>query len=114
MDTHQLRGLSDEDSYNELIDGQLVRKASPSWDHGRAQSSVATLLKGPFDRKAGRGGPGGWWLATEVDVQLAADQIFRPDVAGWRRDRVPTPPTEFPVLARPDWVCDVLSPSDPT
>lgn len=34
---------------------------------------------------------------------------FRPDLAGWRRERLATLPAELPVLVRPDWVCEVLS-----
>ncbi len=57
--------------------------------------------------------PGGWWIATEVEVQLAPSQIYRPDVVGWRRERVPERPTGTPVAIRPDWICEVLSPSNP-
>jgi Uma2 family endonuclease len=33
-----------------------------------------------------------------------------PDVAGWRRDRMPTMPGG-PISVVPDWVCEVLSPT---
>lgn len=38
--------------------------------------------------------------------------MFRPDVAGWRRSSLPQKPTERPVRARPDWLCEVLSESN--
>jgi len=55
--------------------------------------------------------PGGWWLMTEVEVELETHEVFLPDITGWRRDRVPERPTGRPVRMRPDWVCEVLSPS---
>ena len=64
---------------------------------------------GPYDRRPGGNGPGGWWFATEVEIQLADTQVFRPDVAGWRRERTATLPSEVPITVRPDWVCEVLS-----
>ena len=54
-------------------------------------------------------GPGGWWFATEVEVALAPNQIYRPDIVGWRRDRVPLAPEDAVVDFRPDWVCEILS-----
>jgi Uma2 family endonuclease len=103
-----------EDRRLELIDGELVEKASPSFEHGRAQGHTAGSLSGAFDRKAGgSGGPGGWWIATEVDVLLDG-RGYRPDIAGWRRDRVPAPLKERPVTIRPDWICEVVSESNRT
>ena len=57
--------------------------------------------------------PGGWWIGTEVEVELAPNHVYRPDIAGWRRDRVPERPTGTPIAIRPDWICEVLSPSNP-
>jgi len=34
------------------------------------------------------------------------------DVGGWRRERVPDRPTGRPVRIRPDWACEILSPSN--
>ena len=96
----------------ELIDGEFVEKAAPTFDHGLAQSAVAQLLKGQFHRKlGGPGGPGGWWIGTEIDVAMDG-RGYRPDLVGWRRERVPLPPRERPVTVRPDWICEVVSDSN--
>jgi Uma2 family endonuclease len=95
----------------ELIDGELVEKAAPSFSHGMAQSDVIEAL-GPF-RRSGGGGPGGWWIGTEIDILLNG-RVFRPDLAGWRRERVPNPISERPVEVRPDWICEVVSESNRT
>lgn len=98
----------------ELIDGELIEKAAPTFEHGRAQGHTVSALGGPFDRRTGGpGGPGGWWIATEVDIVLDG-RGYRPDVAGWRRDRLAAPPKERPVVLRPDWLCEIVSESNRT
>jgi Uma2 family endonuclease len=42
---------------------------------------------------------------------LAPHDIVRPDLSGWRRDRLPHPGRIRPVEVTPDWVCEVISPS---
>lgn len=95
---------------HEVVGGELVEKAAPLFSHGTAQSGVVVALGG--FRGDGRGErPGGWWIATEVEIELAPHEVYLPDVAGWRIERMPTAPTERPVRVLPDWVCEVLSPS---
>lgn len=97
----------------EVLGGELVRKADPSAEHGDAQASIAATVRPPFHRRSGGpGGPGGWWILTEVDVELAPNDIVRPDLAGWRRERVPERPTGRPLRQRPDWICEILSSSN--
>jgi Uma2 family endonuclease len=108
-----LLAIPTEERFHEIIDGELVRKAMPSFEHGDAQSALVSRLKGPFQRRPGGPLPGGWWLGTEVEIELAPSHVYRPDVVGWRRDRVPDRPKGTPVLIRPDWICEVLSPSNP-
>ncbi len=86
----------------------LVEKEAASGRHGAAQGRLFRHL-GPYDRHPGGGWPGGWWFATEVEVQFEESQVFRPDVAGWRRERLAQPPDEVPITVRPDWICEVLS-----
>lgn len=97
----------------ELIDGELIEKALPDFPHGLSQASVLSILHPVFNRKPGGSGPGagGWWIVSEVDIQLGANG-FRPDVAGWRRERLAEPPQSRPVTLRPDWICEVLSDSN--
>ncbi len=108
-----LLAIPEDERFHEIIDGELVRKAMPSFEHGDAQSALALLIKGPFQRRPGGTPPGGWWIATEVEIELAPNHIYRPDVVGWRRDRVPERPTGTPIRILPDWICEVLSPSNP-
>lgn len=100
--------------FHELVNGDLVEKAAPSGEHGDAQAGVVGALRSPFHRGSGRGGPGGWWIATEVEVLLQTSDVVRPDVVGWRRDRCPDRPIGAPISIRPDWVCEVISASHAT
>lgn len=92
----------------QVIDGVLVTLPRPAAPHARAASTLGMDLGGPFDR--GRGGPGGWHILDEPELHLAAD-IVVPDLAGWRKERVPNLPRAAFFTVAPDWVCEVLSPS---
>lgn len=95
----------------EIVDGEIVEKASPSPEHGSAQFALSGLLFKPFGSSHG-GGPGGWWLMTEVEVEYASSEVYRHDLVGWRRERSPDRPRGRPVALRPDWVCEILSASN--
>lgn len=96
----------------EIVGGSLVYKAEPSAEHGDAQLAVGSFLRQHFHRKSGPGGPGGWRILTEVDVELDVHDVVRPDVCGWRRERVPERPSGRPIATRPDWICEILSASN--
>jgi Uma2 family endonuclease len=99
--------------FHELIGGEIVPKATPSGEHGVAQAGIVGALHPPFQRGlGGPGRPGGWWIATEVEVLLETGDVVRPDVIGWRRERCPERPVGNPVRLRPDWICEVISPSN--
>ncbi len=92
----------------EVIYGVLQMQPRPAMPHAWASSTLGMEVGGPFGR--GRGGPGGWWIVFEPELHLGED-ILVPDLAGWRRERMPVyPETAYCTLA-PDWVCEVLSPS---
>ena len=106
--------IPEADRFHELIGGEIVPKAAPSGEHGDAQAGIVGAIRPPFQRApgGGGGGPGGWWIATEVEILLDTGDVVRPDVLGWRRDRCPERPVGNPVRLRPDWICEVISPSN--
>ncbi|HEU4732332.1 MAG TPA: Uma2 family endonuclease [Kofleriaceae bacterium] len=105
--------IPEAERFHELIGGEIIPKATPSGEHGGAQAGLVIAIGAPYQRaRGGHGGPGGWWLATEVEVLLDGTEIVRPDVLGWRRDRCPERPTGIPVKQRPDWICEIVSPSN--
>jgi Uma2 family endonuclease len=105
--------IPEHERFHELIAGELIRKAAPSGEHGHAQAGLVAALRPPFHREAGgSSAPGGWWLATEVEVQLSSGDLVRPDVLAWRREHCPSRPTGTPVKTRPDWICEIVSASN--
>ena len=92
----------------ELIAGTLFASPRPAGPHTLAASRLGIALGGPFDQ--GRGGPGGWFVLDEPELHLRED-VLVPDLAGWRRERMPRPPRTAAFTLAPDWVCEVLSPS---
>ena len=92
----------------EIVGGTLYTHPRPAMPHALASSTLGVEIGNPF--QSGRGGPGGWWIIDEPEIHFGED-IVVPDLAGWRRERMPDfPDTAFVTLA-PDWVCEVLSPS---
>ena len=92
----------------EIIDGELIVSPRPAPLHARASSSLGVWIGGPFDH--GRGGPGGWIILDEPELHLDT-QILVPDLAGWRRERMPALPGTAWFALAPDWACEVLSPA---
>lgn len=94
----------------EIIEGTLYAFPRPRFAHARAEGGIHGDLYGPFDR--GREGPGGWWILIEPGIEVTRSPEFSPDVAGWRRERMPKPPRKGePIRVVPDWISEVLSPS---
>jgi Uma2 family endonuclease len=98
-----------EGTIAELIHGALVTQPRPGTPHVRASSRLGVKLGGPFD--LGDGGPGGWVLLDEPELHLRGGHVLVPDLAGWRRARMPdVPMTAAALELAPDWICEVLSP----
>lgn len=92
----------------EIVEGALHVQPRPAFRHAIAGSSLGGELVSAFQR--GRGGPGGWWIVDEPELHFGED-VLVPDLAGWRRERMPEPPDEAYITLAPDWVCEILSPS---
>ena len=92
----------------ELIDGVLLTNPRPAAPHALAASVLGMEIGSPFSR--GRGGPGGWVILDEPELHLHGD-VLVPDLAGWRRERMPQVPDAAAFELAPDWVCEVLSTS---
>lgn len=92
----------------EIVFGALYTHPKPAPPHGNAQFSLGGELAGPFQK--GRGGPGGWWFVSEPELHLGP-HVIAPDLAGWRKERLPHAPTSAYVSVPPDWVCEIISPS---
>lgn len=92
----------------EIIEGELHVMPRPGARHARGASRLGRYL-GPFDDDPG---PGGWILLDEPELHLGPgpDKLV-PDLAGWRRERMPELPDVAAFSLVPDWICEVISPS---
>lgn len=89
----------------EIIDGELVAAPRPAAKHTLAASAIGADLYSHF----GRGGSSGWWILDEPELHLGSD-VLVPDLAGWKRERMPQVPDAAFFTLAPDWVCEVVSP----
>lgn len=99
-----------ENLTGEIINGQLHSQPRPSGRHALAGGTLSIDIGGPF--QFGRNGPGGWWIIPEPEVHFVRDtEVTVPDLAGWRRERMPQVPDDHRFEVVPDWLCEILSPS---
>jgi Uma2 family endonuclease len=91
----------------ELAEGWLYASPRPAPRHATASSQLGVVVGRQLS--LGRRTPGGWRILDEPELHLGRD-VLVPDLAGWRRERMPRlPETAYFALA-PDWVCEVVSP----
>jgi Uma2 family endonuclease len=90
----------------EMFDGELYASPRPALPHAHAASVLGAKLGGPFHRT----GPGGWVILDEPELHFGND-VLVPDLAGWRRARLPNVPADTYLTLAPDWICEVLSTS---
>jgi len=96
----------------EILDGELFLSPRSARPHANVASNLGGILLPAF--KFGRGGPGGWVILDEPELHLGhrPDKLV-PDIAGWRRERLPQAvggedaPAHYDLA--PDWACEVLS-----
>jgi Uma2 family endonuclease len=93
----------------EMFDGELYASPRPALPHAHAASVLGSKLGGPFHHS----GSGGWVTLDEPELHLG-DDVLVPDLASWRRTRLPRVPTDAFLTLAPDWICEVLSASTET
>jgi Uma2 family endonuclease len=99
-----------EDLTGEILEDQVHAQPRPAGLHAIAGFNLGLELGGPYAR--GRNGPGGWWLLHEPEIHFVRDhEVAVPDLAGWRRERLPEIPSDQRFEVVPDWICEILSPS---
>jgi Uma2 family endonuclease len=101
-----------EEMVAEILDGELHLSPRPARPHANVALNLAGILAAPF--KFGRGGPGGWVILYEPELHLGPrPDKLAPDLAAWRRERLPRAvggedaPAHYDLA--PDWVCEILS-----
>jgi Uma2 family endonuclease len=92
----------------EIVGDELVVSPRPAPLHALATTALAGALNDPS--KGLVDGPKGWWILFEPELHFE-QQVLVPDIAGWRRDRMPALPRDAFFDVSPDWLCETLSPS---
>ena len=92
----------------EIFGGKIYYKAMPRRRHGLTHRRLGAVLD-PATRSGVRDG---WHIANETDICLSPSDYARPDMAGWRLSRLTEDTDEWPTALLPDWVCEVLSPTN--
>lgn len=92
----------------EVINGELQLSPRPRPPHAVESSTSGGELGPAFSHR--RGGPDGWSTLDEPEIHFG-DDIVVPDLAGWRRERLPFVPDDAYFTLPPDWLCEVLSKS---
>ena len=87
----------------EIVDGELFTSPRPGSRHTEATGSLYSQLRRLFDEQRKE-----WWFAFEPELHLGSD-VFVPDIAGWRRERMPVIPDVSAFEIVPDWVCETVS-----
>ncbi|AYO81299.1 Uma2 family endonuclease [Methylobacterium brachiatum] len=92
----------------EIVDGALETHGSLPPVQGAAAFSLAAILGAHTSRR--RDDPDAWIYMSKPELRFGP-QVVVPDLAGWRRERMPTEPEDAFIETSPDWVCEILSPS---
>jgi Uma2 family endonuclease len=92
----------------EIVSGVLHAHPRPAPRHALAASALGADISAPY--QFGRGGPGGWWILDEPEIHLGQN-ILVPDLAGWKKTKMPHLPETDWFETVPDWVCEILSPA---
>ena len=79
-----------ENKVAEILDGELFLSPRPALRHAVASSATSARPSGPASTRAS-GGPGGWRILDEPELHFG-EQVVVPDLAGWRRERLPVVP----------------------
>ena len=92
----------------EIINGRLEAQPRPAPKHALTSSSLGIEIGTLFHGKPG--GTNGWWILDEPELHIN-EHILVPDLAGWRKQRMPKLPETAWFELAPDWVCEILSPA---
>ncbi|WP_338040438.1 Uma2 family endonuclease [Methylocucumis oryzae] len=94
----------------EILNSELYAMPRPSGRHAGACSSLGMRIGPPFC--FGDSGPGGWRIIDKPEIHFIRNQeVAVPDLAGWRRERMPNVPDDHRFEIVTDWLCEILSPS---
>ncbi len=96
-----------DDVIGEIMEGELVVTPRPAHLATSTTLALGAELSKATAESAGRHG---WWIFDDAKLRLGSNLLV-PDLAGWRRQRMPKKSDKKFFDLAPDWACEVLSPS---
>ncbi|MDI3286147.1 Uma2 family endonuclease [Polyangium sp. 15x6] len=97
-----------EEQIAEIIDGELHVQPGQHLLHCLAKTRLIQQLV-PLPSRHGE--PDGWVLLSNPVLHFGPrPDKLQPDLAGWRRERMPEIPDVEALTLTPDWICEVLWP----
>lgn len=101
-----------EGSKASIIRGHLCMAPAPRPRHQRCVWQLGTLLA-PYDQSAPESTMSQrWYFLHEPELHLGSGpDKFQPDIVGWFAERASFGADDSSITIRPNWVCEVLSPS---
>ncbi len=94
----------------EIVGGDLYATPRPRMGHAFVRGAIQHATRGSSG--TGPAGAGGWWIVGEPELHLDRE-VLVPDLAGWRHATMPSFPADAAFVAiAPDWICEILSPSN--
>ncbi len=100
-----------EGQKGEILDGELHVQPRPRSGHAFAGFSVGRRIANTYEDGPDGDGRGGWLILPEPGIELPDAPEVAPDFAGWRSERLEWDGAST-IRVVPDWVCEVLSPSN--
>lgn len=98
-----------DDVKAEVINGELYLHPRAAPRHQRFSFLLGNALEAVLhDEKSGHSN---WIFIPDTNVHLSPHDICGPDIAGWRVETMPHVPETAQISVRPDWVCEIISPS---
>lgn len=105
-------GYCDDPFNREVLRGVELMSPRPALPHAHCAMQLAGQLAMTVGRRRGPSGGGdGWFILVEPELHLEHEDPIVPDIAGWRRQRLPAIPKAAFLRLPPDWACEIVSPS---
>lgn len=103
-----------DDPFNrEVLRGVELMSPRPALPDAYCATQLMAQVGTAFGRRRGPSvGEDGWFILVEPELHLEDEDPIIPDIAGWRKQRLPAIPRAAFLRLPPDWACEIISPSN--
>ncbi|MEI6805118.1 MAG: Uma2 family endonuclease [Myxococcaceae bacterium] len=103
-----------EDTKAELIDGVIYAMAPVAANHSFTSTKLVSKVSLSIDNKKKKGPSDmdSWVILAEAWTDYGVYNSFVHDIAAFSKKDLPALPERGPIMAKPVWVCEIISPSN--